>query len=107
MKEFSDFTDLTVFPAGWSVNSPGYFSVLRNMGLVDGRAFLTWMIDNPKALLVMISRSGIETWRWKALWESYFSRRIAPAKRARLVAVHDFRNREGAGLVFFSMRSAN
>jgi hypothetical protein len=107
LKEFSDFTDLRIFPAGWGVNSPGYASILRDMGLADGRAFLTWMIDNPKALLVMISRSGTETWRWKTIWESYFSRRIAPSKRPRLVPVHDFRNANGAGLVFFCMRSAN
>ena len=107
LKEFSDFTDLRIFPAGWGVNSPGYSSILRDMGLEDGRAFLTWMIDNPKALLVLISRNGTETWRWKSLWESYFSRRIVPARRARLVPVHDFRNAEGAGLVFFCMRSAN
>jgi hypothetical protein len=107
LKEFSDFTDLRIFPAGWGVNSPGYSSVLRDMGLEDGRAFLAWLVDNPKALLVMLSRSAIETWRWKALWESYFSRRIAPARRPRLVPVYDFRNAEGAGLVFFSMRSTN
>ena len=107
LKEFSDFTDLRIFPAGWGVNSPGYSSILRDMGLTDGREFLTWIIDNPKALLVMISRNGIETWRWKSMWESYFSRRIAPSKRARLVPVYDFRNANGAGLVFFCMRSAN
>jgi hypothetical protein len=107
LKELSDFTDLEIFPAGWSVNTPAYVSILRDMGLEDGWDFLEWTLDNPKPLLVLISRSGTETWRWKALWESYFSRRVAPNRRARLVPVHDFRNRQGAGLVFFSMRSAN
>jgi len=106
LKEFSDFTDLKIFPSGWSVNSPGYASILRDMGLRDGWAFLAWLIDNPKALLVMISRSGTETWRWKTLWESYFARRIAPGKGTRLLPVYDFRNENGAGLVFFSMRSS-
>jgi len=107
LKELSDFTDMEIFPAGWSVNSPAYASLLQEMGLEDGWGFLAWMLDNPKALLVMISRSGVETWRWKALWESYFQRRVAPNRRPRLVPVHDFRNAKGAGLVFFSMRSAN
>jgi hypothetical protein len=106
LKEFSDFTELRIFPAGWGVNSPGYASILLDMGLADGRAFLTWMIDNPKALLVMISRNGTETWRWKTLWESYFARHIAPGKGTRLLPVYDFRNEGGAGLVFFSMRSS-
>jgi hypothetical protein len=107
LKELSDFTGLRIFPAGWSVNSPGYSSLLGDMGLADGWAFLAWMIDNPKALLVMFSRSGMETWRWKGLWESYFHRRVAPNRRVRLVPVYDFRNAQGAGLVFFSMRSVN
>jgi len=80
---------------------------LGDMGLTDGRAFLTWMIDNPKALLVLFSRNEMDTRRWKSMWESYFSRRIAPNKRARLVPVHDFRNATGAGLIFFYMRSEN
>ena len=107
LKEFSDFTDLRIFPAGWSVHSPRFYSILRDMGLTDGRAFLTWMIDNPKALLVLIARNGMDARQWTSMWESYFSRRIAPGKRARLVPVHDFRNANGAGLVFFHMRSEN
>lgn len=107
LKEFSDFTDLRIFPAGWGVHSPWFYSILRDMGLTDGQAFLTWMIDNPKALLVLNSRNGMDTQRWKSMWESYFSRGIAPNKRARLVPVHDFRNARGAGLIFFYMRSEN
>jgi len=107
LKEFSDFTDLRVFPAGWGVHSPWFSSILKDMGLTDGRAFLTWMIDNPRALLVLMARDGMDVRRWKSMWESYFSRRIAPNKRARLVPVHDFRDAKGAGLVFFHMRSEN
>jgi hypothetical protein len=107
LKEFSDFTDLRIFPAGWGVHSPWFSSILRDMGLTDGRAFLTWMIDNPKALLVLRSRNEMDTRRCKSMWESYFSRRIAPNKRAHLVPVHDFRNATGAGLIFFNMRSEN
>ncbi len=106
LKEFSDFTDLKIFPAGWSVNSPRYRAVLKDMGLPDGRAFLEWVIDNPRALLVLLTRSGRETWRWKSMWESYFHRRIAPGAHARLVPAYDFRNKEGVGLVFFSMRGS-
>jgi len=107
LKEFSDFTDLRIFPAGWGVHSPRFSSILRDMGLADGRAFLTWMIDNPKALLVLFARNGMDTLRSKSMWESYFSRRIAPNKRARLVPVYDFRNATGAGLILFYMRSEN
>jgi hypothetical protein len=107
LKEFSDFTDLRIFPAGWGVHSPRFYSILGDMGLTDGREFLTWMIDNPKALLVLFSRNEMDTRRRKSMWESYFSRRIAPNKRARLVPVHDFRNATGAGLIFFYMRSEN
>lgn len=107
LKEFSDFTDLRIFPAGWGVHSPRFSSILRDMSLTDGRAFLAWMIDNPKALLVLFARHEMDTRRWKSMWESYFSRRVAPNKRARLLPVHDFRNATGAGLIFFSMRSEN
>jgi hypothetical protein len=106
LKEFSDFTELRIMPAGWGVHSPRFNAILEDMGLPDGRAFLAWMIDNPKVLLVLRARGGMDTWRWRSLWESYFSRRIAPDRRPRLVPVHDFRNADGAGLVFFSMRSA-
>ncbi len=106
LKEFSDFSDLRIFPSGWSVNSPRYASILKEMGLSDGRAFLKWMINNPKALVVLLTRSDQETWRWKAMWESYFARRIAPGRGTSLVPVYDFRNKGGVGLVFFSMRSS-
>jgi len=107
LKEFSDVTDLRVFPAGWGVHSPRFSSILTDMGLEDGRAFLRWMIDNPKALLVLMARDEMDARRWKSMWESYFFRRIAPDKRTRLVPAYDFRNANGAGLVFFYMRSEN
>jgi hypothetical protein len=107
LKEFSDFTDLPILPTGWGVHSPRFSLILRDMGLTDGRAFLKWTIDNPKALLVLMARNRMDARRWKFIWESYFARWIAPNKRVRLVSVHDFRNANGAGLVFFHMRSEN
>ena len=106
LKEYSDFTDLRVFPGGWGAHSPRFYSILRDMGLPDGRAFLEWMIDNPRALLVLRTKGRMYTLRWESLWESYYARRIAPGKSVRLVPVYDFRNGNGAGLVLFRMRSA-
>jgi hypothetical protein len=104
LREFSDYTDLRVFPAGWGVHSPRFVSTLREMGLADGHAFLAWLIDNPQALLVLRTSGAEDTWRWKSLWESYLARRIAPDRGVRLVPAHDFRDARGAGLVVFLLK---
>jgi hypothetical protein len=105
LKEFSDFADVRIFPAGWGINSPRYSSMLRGMGLQDGRAFLKWLIDKEGVLLVLMAQDGREVWRSRTLWESYLSRRIAENREVRLVVVHDFRNPKGEGLVFFRAES--
>lgn len=107
LREFSDYTDLRVFPAGWGVHSPRFSAILRGMGLADGHAFLAWLIDNPQALLVLRTSGGADTWRWKSLWESYLARRIAPDRGVRLLPAHDFRDARGAGLVLFRLKSGS
>lgn len=105
LKEFSDFTDLRIFPAGWGVNSPRYDAILTDMGLKDGRAFLKWMMNNQEALLVLMAKGRKDIQRWKYLWGSYFFRRIAPTQNVSLIPVHDFTDKNGVGLVFFNIRS--
>jgi hypothetical protein len=103
LKELSDFPDVRVFPGGSRVNSPSYFEALGQIGLRGGREFLRWIINNEEAFLILMARGGRRDETVKYLWESYFSRRIAPGKKVRLLPAHDFRNRDGAGLVFYSM----
>ena len=105
LKEFNEFTDLKVFPAGWSVNSPRYASILRDIGLQEGWAFLGWTVDREEALLLLTASSEIDVWRYRAAWEGYLSRRILGNRRVKLVPVHDFRDEKGAGLVLFRARS--
>lgn len=102
LKEFLDVADMKIFPAGTGVNSPRYFSILRTMGLQKGHDFLKWMIDRKKVLLVLIARGKQENQVWTYLWESYFSRHVAPGQIVRLAPVYDFRNKGGVGLVFYN-----
>lgn len=105
LREFRDFTDLRILPAGWGINSPRYFSILRGMGLEDGRALMEWIVDNERALLVLMAKGGVDVWRWQTQWTSYFARNIVKKGKVKLVPVHDFRDARGRGLVLFSMRS--
>jgi len=105
--ELSDFPDVRIFPGGTRTNSPPYLDALRRIGLGGGREFLQWTINNEEVLFVLIETGNKGDQIIKYLWESYFSRRIAQGRNAKLVPVHDFRNRSGAGIVFYSMISAN
>ncbi|MBW2172596.1 MAG: hypothetical protein JRF69_11600 [Deltaproteobacteria bacterium] len=105
LKELADFPDVRIFPGGSVINSAVYFQALRQLGLKDGRAFLRWLINNEEALLVLNAKSNERTEMAKHLWESYYSRRIAPGQGVRMVPVHDFRGRGGGGLVFYSVMS--
>ncbi len=103
LKELADFPDVRIFPGGSVINSAVYFDALRQLGLKDGRAFLRWLINNEEALVVLDAKGNEQDEMAKHLWESYYSRRIAPGQRVRMVPVHDFRGRNGAGIVFYSV----
>jgi hypothetical protein len=105
--EFSDFPDVRIFPGGTRINSRPYFDALRRIGLGGGREFLQWTINNEEVLFVFVQEGKKGDQIVKYLWESYFARRIAPGRNAKLVPVHDFRNTSGFGIVFYSMISEN
>jgi len=105
LKELSDFPDLRIFPTGSRINSPDYFNRLRRLGLKGGREFLKWVVNNEEVLLVFMASGEKREQKMTYLWRSYLSRRIVPGKEVRLVPAHDFRNRNGAGLVFYSVVS--
>lgn len=104
LRELSDFPDVRVFPGGSRIGSPAYFDALGQIGLKGGREFLRWIIDNDEVFLILMAGEGGRDQTVRYLWESYFSRRIVPGEKIRLLPAHDFRNRHGAGLVFYSMR---
>ncbi|MBW1743518.1 MAG: hypothetical protein JRJ47_08845 [Deltaproteobacteria bacterium] len=103
LKELSDFPEVRLFPGGSKINSTVYFDALRQLGLKDGREFLRWLINNEEALLVLNTKSNERTEKVKYLWESYYSRRIAPGQGVRMVPVYDFRGKGGGGLIFYSV----
>jgi hypothetical protein len=103
LKELSDFPDVRIFLAGTKINSPAYFDALQKLGLKGGRDFLKWLIDNEDVSLVLMPRKKGHVELIIYLWESYFRRRVMPGRAVRIVPVHDFRDRSGAGLAFYSI----
>ena len=103
LKELADFPDVRLFPGGSKINSPVYFDALRKLGLKDGRELLKWLINNEQALLVLNAGDDDRTNKLKYLWESYYSRRIAPGRGVRLMPVYDCRGGDGTGLVFYRL----
>ncbi len=104
LKEFSDYTSLRVFPWGGEINSPRYASILKQMGLKNGREFLKWSINREDVLFVHFVRSEKSLQKHAYLWESYFNRHISPDRKIKLQAVYDFRNKYGTGLIFYRMK---
>jgi hypothetical protein len=103
LKEFSDFTSIKIFPAGWQINSPRYFRVLENLGLKNGREFLNWTVNNKNVLWFRLTPARDKS--LIMLIERYFQKHIVSDKNIKLKIVYDFRNQEGFGLVFYNVIS--
>jgi hypothetical protein len=106
LREFADLVDLRIFPGGTSVNSPRYNMLLGQLGLAGGRDFLHWLIDNPRALLVLDSSGTEDSQYWERLWLGYYRRNVAPETPLRLVPALDYRNESRYGLTFYQLRRA-
>ena len=101
LREFSDFPELKIFPNGWQVNSPRYFSILQEMHLKSGHDFLARVASSKNVLFVLFVRDSKQYRVIKSLWESYVNRRIMPNAHLSLTPVYDFRENEHYGLIFY------
>jgi hypothetical protein len=101
LREFSDLPEVRIFPAVWQVNSPRYFSILREMHLKGGHDFLARAVVSQDILFVLFVRSGEQHRATKYLWESYVNRRVMPDAHLSLTPVYDLRVNEHYGLIFY------
>lgn len=105
LKEFSDYADVKMMPAGTGVNSPKYKNILRKIGVSGGREFLGWTIDNGNVLFALVVRDVKQQKRIVSMWESYYKRHIVSGKPAGFIPEYDFRGKSGNGLVLYRMTS--
>ncbi len=106
LKEFREFPRIRTFPNGWAINSPYYDLALENLHLKDGHDFLKWIVDQEEVILMMNVEDMKEMNYILQLWMSYYLRHIYPERKLRFTPVYDFRNNEGAGLIFLQIKSA-
>lgn len=74
LKEFSDYTDIRLFPGGWQINSGHYHLALKEMGIRDGREFLKWMINNNEVFIAHVFRNQKVFEFLRDMWLSYYDR---------------------------------
>ena len=105
LREGSPTPSLTVFPSGWEINSPRYFSALQLLGLKDGRQFLEWLANKENVFLVMFQQYPEAGRIVEEDWLSYYRSRIFPKDKVRLKIMYDFRGHKGYGLVFYRIET--
>ncbi len=99
-----------LLPGGWTIRSPRYYRVLRQLDLQNGLDLLRGSIDSPDIRFLLMELHDKDVSPAVGQWQSYFNRHVQPVdagghRRVTLIPEREFVKPDGLKLVIYRLES--